>query len=79
VKRKTTAPAEAKRRRILVDDTVVADELDIEVKTLRDSRAKRRPPLGTISYYKIGRRVRYDPEDIRKLKEACRVVPEARS
>jgi hypothetical protein len=80
VKRKSTAPSAGEvRRRVMLDDPEVADELGCKVHTLRTQRARRKPPLGTIPYYKFGRSVKYDPEDIRKFKASCRVEPEPRS
>lgn len=56
----------------LLDERTVARILCLSVQTLRNDRATRR----RIPYVKIGKSVRYRPEDIERLIESNRITTE---
>jgi predicted DNA-binding transcriptional regulator AlpA len=58
----------------LLDEKQVANLLGLSIQTLRNDRATRR----RFPYVKIGKSVRYKPEDIAAVIEAGRIAGEAR-
>jgi predicted site-specific integrase-resolvase len=58
---------------ILIDDLLAAEYLNLAVQTLRNWRNKGMGP----PYFKLGRCVRYQLEDIEDYKQKKRVDPES--
>jgi hypothetical protein len=54
-----------------MDERAAADFLNVSVKTVQGWRLKRAGPR----YHKLGGRVRYLPEDLRRFLDACAVDP----
>lgn len=59
----------------LLDDVGAAKILKVSPQTLRNWRCQRRGP----AYIRVGRLVRYKPEDLAEFLNAARVDPEAPS
>ena len=75
-RRRALLPSTASLPRPLIDESTVAAWVGTTMATLRNARCSRLGPLGMLPYTKIGRSVRYSPDDIEAFLRGRRREPE---
>jgi len=60
------------KKKVLINEHEAADMIGLKVGTMRIRRIRKQPPV----YFKIGKRVMYDVEELQAYIESGRVMPD---